>query len=58
MLIERPFYRAQMVYLSYYSLTAKLKGGETTVLSRLVDKGFISSQTAQAAMSSVSVNRL
>jgi hypothetical protein len=58
MLNEETFYRAQLVYLSYYSLSGQLKNSGTTVLDRLIAKGFISSETAQAAMSAVIVNRL
>jgi hypothetical protein len=58
MLNEETFYRAQLVYLSYYSLSGQLKNSGTTGLDRLIAKGFISSETAQAAMSAVIVNRL
>lgn len=58
LLSEKSFLRAQVVYLSYFSLSAKLAGEENSLLDRLINKGTIDSNTASSAMSSLAVERL
>ena len=52
-LIRNPFYRDQMVYISYYALTGRVKGGSNTLLDRLTGSGAVSAATAKAAMDKV-----
>lgn len=47
-----PFLRSHVVYLSYFSLSAHLKGESTTLLDRLISSGTVS------ALASVAVDRL
>ena len=48
-----PFTRDHMIYLSYYALFAKEKGGGATLLDRLVEQGAVSRQAADAAVAGV-----
>lgn len=57
-LLQAAFPRSRVVYLSYFGLSAKLKGGSTTLLSKLTSSGAINSTKASEAMASVSVTRL
>jgi len=52
-LIRSPFYRDQMVYLSYYALSGKVKGGGGTLLDRLAASGAVAASTAVTAMGKV-----
>lgn len=58
LLTEQPFLRAQVVYLSYISLSAKMAGGETTLLDRLVSVGAMDASIADTTMSGLSIARL
>ncbi len=57
MLSTQPFYRAQMVYLSYYGLLAQRKSGET-LLAYLDDQGTLQADQVKKIMSSVTSNRI
>jgi len=52
------FRRAQTVYLSYYALSAGIKGEGRTLLDRLVAAGRVDRATANAAMGAVTGKRL
>jgi len=52
-LTRNDFYRDQMVYLSYYALTAKLKGGDSTLLDKLISNRTIDRDSAERAMSKI-----
>ena len=52
-MIRNPFYRDQMVYLSYYALSGKVKGGGGTLLDRLIGGGAVSAAAAGEAMGKV-----
>lgn len=52
------FYRAQVAYLSYYSLNAALKGTDQTLLQKLIAGHVFSSETAAAAMTKVTSPRI
>lgn len=52
------FHRAQLVYLSYYSLTFPVKGGTDTLLDRLLAAGVVDLETAQRAQASVTCPRV
>ncbi|MDD4716396.1 MAG: hypothetical protein PHT34_07650 [Oscillospiraceae bacterium] len=52
------FNRAQMTYLSYYSLSANMKSGGGTLLDGLVAAGAVDAAEAQSAMSKVSSSRI
>jgi len=57
-LIRNPFYRDQMVYLSYYALSGRIKGGSGgTLLDRLTGSGAVSADTARDAMARVTRTR-
>lgn len=56
-LTEQPFTRAQVVYLSYFNLSAQKKNGGT-LLDNLVNSGSIDRQTAQSIMGGVTVPRM
>lgn len=58
LLTDKPFLRAQVVYLSYHSLSAKLVGAETTLLDRLVMSGAVRSATVKKALEAVEAQRL
>ncbi|WP_251445007.1 hypothetical protein [Vermiculatibacterium agrestimuris] len=59
LLAQKPFLRAQTVYLSYFALSAKTAGeGGGTLLERLAAAGAIDAATAQSAMSGLSSQRL
>ncbi len=53
------FLRADLVYLSYYALQAGLPSGDGTILAdQLVEKGIFSYRDYQAALSTVSTDRI
>ena len=52
------FTRAQVVYLSYVSLNARLNGSGSTLLERLIAQGIFSRSTANTAMGKISLSRL
>jgi len=56
-LIRNPFYRDQMVFVSYYALSGPLKGGSGTLLDRLTGSGAVSAATAKTAMDKVTRTR-
>ena len=58
LLTEHTFLRAQIVYLSYFTLSANIAGGETTLVSQLTSTGAIEASVANATMSGITVARL
>lgn len=58
LLTEHTFLRAQIVYLSYFTLSADLPGGEGALVERLTASGAIDAAIASEAMSSITVPRL
>jgi len=56
-LVRNPFYRDQMVYLAYYSLSLQQKGGGGTLLERMLKNGEVSPADAAAAMAMVTRKR-
>ena len=56
-LTNQPFLRAQVAYLSYFSLSAAAKGSGETLLSKLISSGAVAQADATAAMGLVSVAR-
>lgn len=58
LLTERPFLRAQVVYLSYFALSANLAGGRITLADHLLAEGTLDVSTLAWARSSVTVQRL
>lgn len=52
------FLRDHMAYLSYYSLFAKLKAQDVTLLEKLISDGTVNRSAAENAISSVSSPRL
>lgn len=58
MLTSSPFLRAQVVYLSYFTLSAALKDGSGVLLDRTAASSGVSRSGLQAVMSSVTVQRL
>lgn len=57
LLHEKPFLRAQVVYLSYFSLSGRTAEGET-LLDRLIAAGVVDGATAKNAMSGLENQRL
>ena len=58
LLSEKPFLRAQVVYLSYFALSTNMAGQESTLLERLLVNQAIHSDSASAILDSVTVERL
>lgn len=58
LLTEKEFLRAQVVYLSYMALSAKVAGGNSTLLDRLTAAGVVNAATAGSAMSNLTGKRL
>jgi len=58
LLNEKPFHRAQVAYLSYFSLFSPLAGGEGTLLDRLTRQGVIAQDTVAQITQTVAVQRL
>ena len=57
-LMNGTFYRAQVVYVSYYALSFPLKEESTTLLDRLISSGVTTQTDAQQALAAVSTSRL
>lgn len=58
LLTEKPFLRAQVVYLSWFALDAKLAGEGTTLSDRLINQGTTNQATLVSTRSSVKTQRL
>lgn len=58
LLTEKPFHRAQVVYLSYYALSTQTATGEGTLLDRLTATGAVDQAIALDTMVSVAVQRV
>jgi len=58
LLTEKPFRRAQVVYLSYYALSTQMSTGEGTLLNRLAATGAVEQAAALDTMVSVEVQRV
>lgn len=58
LLEERPFLRAQVAYLSYFSLSAPMKDGSGALLDALVSRGDIDRAAVGSIMSGVAAARL
>lgn len=58
MLVEQPFLRAQVAYLSYYALDAAYKGNSDTLQDRLVQSGVLDSAFVNMVRSSLDTERL
>lgn len=58
LLVEEPFLRAQVAYVSYFALDASYKDGSGTLLSRLTDNGTVDPVVAQTVRNAVTVARL
>ena len=58
MIEKSAFMRDHLVYLSYYSLFAHIKGAESTLLDKLCNNGTVNVNIAQNAISCVSRARL
>jgi hypothetical protein len=56
-LVRVPFYRDQVVYLSYYALSAHMKGAGVTLLTRLVENKAVDASAASSAMAAVNRKR-
>ena len=52
-----PFTRDHMVYMSYYALFANVKDSDRTLLYTLIDRGAVSAEDAQMAISQVTRER-
>lgn len=58
MLTGGSFLRAQVVYVSYFALSAATKDGGGTLLDRLVSVGGVDEAALYTTMNSVTVSRL
>lgn len=58
LLTEGEFLRAQVAYLSYYTLSAKVAGGETTLLDRLTAGGTVEKTYATEILSGIEQQRV
>ena len=58
MLSTQTFYRAQVVYVSYYALEAAMKDGSGTLLQKLIAAGVFSQETAASGMAKVTGPRI
>ena len=58
LLTEKTFLRAQVVYLSYFALSAQMKDGSGTLLDALSAAGSVDRTAVSAVMSGVTVTRL
>ncbi|MDR1157889.1 MAG: hypothetical protein LBK75_06220 [Oscillospiraceae bacterium] len=52
-MVRVPFYRDQVVYLSYYALSARMKGASVTLLTRLIENKAVDAAAASSAMADV-----
>jgi hypothetical protein len=55
---EADFTRDHMVYLSFYALSARLKGQSATLLNHLTGKNVFTSAHADAVMQGVAAERM
>lgn len=55
---QKPFLRAQTVYLSYYALSVPVKGSSQRLLDRLIASGAVDAKAASSAIASVKGERL
>lgn len=58
LLQEKPFLRAQVAYLSYFSISAPMAGGTNTLLDKLTSSGAVSVTVANLAMENLAGQRL
>ncbi|SMC81937.1 S-layer homology domain-containing protein [Papillibacter cinnamivorans] len=58
LLASKTFYRAQVVYVSYYSLDAALKDGSGTLLQKLIAKSVFGEEAAAQARAKVTSSRI
>lgn len=58
LLSEKPFLRAQVVYVSWVALSTKTEGEKSTLLDRLTSMGVIDKAISDEAFSKVTVQRL
>lgn len=58
LLQEKTFLRAQVVYLSYMSLSAQMEGERGTLLDKLTSSGAVSATAASSAMSNLDGQRI
>ena len=58
MLQQDPFLRAELVYLSYYSLDAYLPDGSQTLADALMDRGVFTAKAYSKAQNLVPCYRL
>lgn len=58
LLTEKPFLRAQVVYLSYFALSNKLAGQESTLLDRLLASQAVDQTVVSTVMGKTAVDRL
>ena len=58
LLKDSPFHRAQVVYLSYYTLLDSQAGEKGTLLESLIAKGTVLKSDAEAVVGSITVQRL
>lgn len=58
LLSEKPFLRAQVVYISWVALSTKTAEGEGTLLERLTSIGVINKTTSDEVFSAITVQRL
>ena len=57
LLTENIFLRAQIVYLSYFTLSASVAGGESTLVERLTSSGAIDASVVNTTISGIQVAR-
>ena len=58
LLTEKPFLRAQVVYLSYIALSANIAGESGTLLDKLISAGAVSATAASSSMANLADQRL
>lgn len=58
LLSEKPFLRAQVAYLSYMSLSARMAGEELTLLDKLTSSGAVSAAAAGSSMEGLAGQRI
>lgn len=58
LLIEKPFLRAQVVYISYFALSTKLAGQESTLLDKLLASQVVDPTVVSTILSETTVERL
>lgn len=58
LLTEKPFLRAQVAYLSYMALSARMAGEGDTLLDKLISTGAVSATAASSSMENMAVQRM